>query len=89
MGTLADLGIDEKEMTELTKRLFANKIWLSEHYEKIAETYVNKFVAIEDDQILDSDEDMDVLVKRLKKKNKNIDHLLIELINPKDAYLII
>lgn len=89
MGILADLGLDDEEMAEIAKKLLESKIWLDNNHDTIGDKYVNKFVAIENNQIIESDEDIDILIKRLKKKKKNIDRMLIDFINPKDAQLII
>ncbi len=89
MGVLCGIGLDDEEMAELAEKFSEYKRWFDLNYEKIEKSYVNKFIAIEDNVIMESDEDIDALVKKLKEKNKNPDTLLIELVNPKDFILII
>ncbi len=89
MGVLSDIGLDDEKMAELAQKLMADMKWLHDNYDSITEKYSNKFVAVEDGKIIDSDVEMDILIKKLEKGNKNPDTLLIELVNPKDFILII
>lgn len=89
MGVLLKMGLDENEITAITKKLIVSKKWLYENYEKLRETYANKYVAVDDQCILDSDKDMKLLIKRLKKNSKNINEIMIELINSKNIKLLL
>lgn len=66
---LTILGNFEKD----TNWFFKNKSGLTKDYE-------NKFVAIENEDVIDSDKNLDVLIKRLEKAGKNPATLVIKYI---------
>lgn len=86
---MIELGIDEEELTRLTIKLMKNKEWLYNNYDDIREKYAHKYVAIFDEKVLESDNDLKRLKEKLRKKLKDPDTVLIELINPKEITLIL
>jgi len=45
--------------------------WIYSNYEVIKKNYKNQFIAISDEQHLDSDNDLERLLQRLKQNNLN------------------
>jgi hypothetical protein len=89
MEELIELGIDEKELTHLTMKLMKNKEWLYNNYDDITEKYAHQYIAIFDEKVLESDNDLKRLKEKLRKILKDPDTVLIELINPKEITLIL
>ncbi len=89
MEELIELGIDEAELTRLTMKLMKSKEWLYNNYDDIREKYAHQYVAIFDEKVLESDNDLKRLKEKLKEKLKDPDTILIELINPKEITLIL
>ena len=84
-----DFGLDEKKITENAKKQLENKKWLDETYDKLKEKYNNKYIAVENKEIIDSDEDLHCLIERLKKIKKDIDQILIEPIYSEDLKMLL
>ena len=89
MEELIELGIDEEELTRLTMKLMKNKEWLCDNYEDIRENYAHQYIAIFNEKVLESDNNLKRLKEKLRKKLKDPDTVLIELINPKEITLIL
>ena len=89
MEELIELGIDEEELTRLTMKLMKNKEWLYNNYDEITEKYARQYIAIFDEKVLESDNDLKRLKEKLRKILKDPDTVLIELINPKEITLIL
>ncbi len=89
MVALAEFGMEEEELLQLTKKVIKNKKWLYNNYEKLSNEFANKYVAIFDETVIDSDNKLAHLKEKLKKKFKNPDTILIELINPQNITLIL
>ncbi|MHA1489732.1 MAG: DUF5678 domain-containing protein [Promethearchaeota archaeon] len=82
-------GLDEKKLTEDAKKLMENKKWLDDNYEKLKDEFNNKYVAVEDKGIIDSDENLHGLIERLKHLKKNMNQIIIEPIYPEDLKLLL
>ncbi|MDN5868869.1 MAG: DUF5678 domain-containing protein [Candidatus Nitrosocosmicus sp.] len=54
--------------------------WFLDHYEMLIEKYLNKFVAIDHEKVLDSDDNLQVLLTRIREDNKYSHALLIQQI---------
>lgn len=90
VGALSVFGVDEKRLMEITKKLNISKKWLYDHYKEIQEKYETHFVAVCGEEIVDSNENRDILLKQLLTRftNEEVEELLIEYINPKGFILI-
>ena len=84
-----DFGLDEKKITENAKKQMENKKWLDNNYEILKEKYNNKYVAVENKEIIDSDEVLHCLIERLKISKKDIDQIIIEPIYSEDLKLLL
>lgn len=89
MGILIDFGLDEKKITENAKKQMENKKWLDNNYERLKEKYNNKYIAVENKEIIDSDDDLHCLIERLKISKKDIDQIIIEPIYSEDLKLLL
>ena len=63
--------------------------WFKSHADEIRKEFKNKFVAIKDSKILDSDADVDILIKKLNKKGTDPSFVLIEFMPEKEMKLIL
>ena len=81
MNTLNDL--------ELIKKIEDNSIWLDEHLDEIKERNLNKFIAIKDKALILVSDTLNELIKVLKEKKEDLDHLLIEFIHGEDFNFIL
>ena len=91
LGTLSDYGIDEKLLTEITKKLNASKKWLHDHYSEVQEQYSASFIAVQGEKVIENDSDREKLLKKLSNSfsNERLKEILIEYINPKGFTLIL
>ena len=60
-----------------------NKKWLHENYEFLTKDYENKFVAVFNEDIIDSDANLATLRTRIQEQFKSLRNVYIEFINPK------
>lgn len=69
-----------KEIKKLRK--FNNDLdWFMANYEKLKEEYKSQYVAVKDQKIIDHDEKVEELFKRLKGKYGNISSLVVEYVS--------
>ena len=84
-----ETGLDKKEIIENIKKRMMNKKWLYENYDEIREEHAYEYVAIDNEQIINSDKNRNHLREKLKEEFQKIDHILIELINSKNIRLLL
>ena len=63
--------------------------WLYSRYEKIRESFSDRFVAIKNSKVVESDESMEDLINKLEAKGENPAFLLIKFIPKKEIVLIL
>ena len=66
-----------------------NLKWFSNNHENLIDEYQDKFVAIDDERIIDSDKDINELLERLKKNNRYTDSMLITFVQIRNTKLTI
>ena len=66
-----------------------NLKWFSNNHENLIDEYQDKFVAIDDERIIDSDKDINELLERLKKNNRYTDSMLITFVQNRNTKLTI
>lgn len=83
-------GVVRMEMNklELLDRFEADSDWLRSNKDKLRNEYANKFVAVLDGEVVDSNVDLEILIKDLKKKDVDPGLSVIEFIS-KERYVII
>ncbi len=88
-SVLKKYGVSEKEARERIRSARQNVKWFNSNVDSLRATYAKKFVAVHKDRILDSDDDFDVLLKRLKKEHRDMDFVDIRYVPSEDAYIVI
>ena len=55
--------------------------WFNSNIEMLKSKYNNKFIAFHEKKVIDSDAELDTLIKKLKNKNVDLSSILIEFIS--------
>ncbi len=74
---------------ESIKRMEENNGWLQDNYEILRQRYGNKFVAIDNGNVVGSADTAEELLNNLQEKKVETASVLIEFIPPKGLFLII
>jgi hypothetical protein len=87
-----DLSQDSRDpvAAKLIKRAERNTKWLNENYDDLVSQYDGKWVAVLDARVIDSDEDLKILVARLGKKlSERYSEATVEYVTRKPLSLIL
>jgi hypothetical protein len=76
-------------MPKIMAKSNLNLKWFSNNHENLIDEYQDKFVAIDDERIIDSDKDINELLERLKKSNRYTDSMLITFVQNRNTKLTI
>lgn len=82
-------GLNEKKITEIAKKQMENKKWLDSNYRELKDKYNNKYIAVEEMKVIDSDKDLNSLIERLKTSKKDLGQIIIEPIYSEDLKLLL
>ncbi|MDN5868127.1 MAG: DUF5678 domain-containing protein, partial [Candidatus Nitrosocosmicus sp.] len=74
---------------EIIKRSNKNFQWFVTHFNKIKNDYRGRFIAIDNNDVIDSDIEQATLLNRLSEKYDDIRHIFIHYISEKDYVSII
>lgn len=67
-----------------------NAKWVSKHYEELKKKYVDEWIAVLNETVVDRDRDLGRLVKRLRKKYpQNYNEIAVEYVTTKEIELIL
>ena len=77
------------EISDVLTKSNANLKWFIDNHEMLLDKYQEKFVAIDDGQIIDSNTDIKELMDKLKQSNRYSDSTLIQYINNRNTKLTI
>jgi hypothetical protein len=77
------------EIPDILTKSNANLKWFIDNHEMLLDKYQEKFVAINDGQIIDSNTDIRELMDKLKQSNRYSDSTLIQYINNRNTKLTI
>jgi len=88
MPSIIDKVLNMSEL-ECAAKMKENNEWLQEKYEKLQEKYANKFIAIDNKEVVAIGNRPEELINRLKERNIGIESLLIEFIPEKGLILIV
>ncbi len=77
------------EIPDILTKSNANLKWFIDNHEMLLDKYQEKFVAIDDGQIIDSNTDIKELMDKLKQSNRYSDSTLIQYINNRNTKLTI
>lgn len=75
-----NITINKKEIQEMYAKGLANHKWLIGHYKELTKKYNNKFVAVHNGEVIDSDIDPSRLLKRLEEKGVDISTVAIDFV---------
>ena len=89
VSILEKYGLSEEEARQRIQNARENNKRFNNNIDSLRDEYRKKFVAIYNGRIVDSDDDFDVLVRRLKKEHKNLTHVDIEYVPSEDACVVI
>ena len=64
----------------LLNRLDGDINWFKEHQTELEEKYDNQFIAIEDEELISTDKNLDILITKLKKMGKDPAGVLIKFL---------
>ena len=94
-GTKLEISESEREREkneQILKRIVdfsRNMDWISENQEKLRKKYPNKYIAVMSLKVIDSDSDLQSLIRKLKEKGKNPGDVPIEFMSKKPPRLIL
>lgn len=74
---------------EIITKIENDNRWFEKNYEKLRETSVNEFVAIENEKIIERDKKLVNIIEKLEKKGKNPSLVLIRYIYKKGFKFIL
>jgi Family of unknown function (DUF5678) len=77
------------EIPDILTKSNANLKWFIDNHEMLLDKYQEKFVAIDDGQIIDSNTDIKELMDKLKQSNRYYDSTLIQYINNRNTKLTV
>ena len=77
------------EIPDILTKSNANLKWFIDNHEMLLDKYQEKFVVIDDGQIIDSNTDIKELMDKLKQSNRYYDSTLIQYINNRNTKLTI
>lgn len=81
--------VTEEEITKQLNSLSKTIDWMAENEEKIKEKYAEKFIAVREDEIVESDEGYEKILNKLKNKEIPLGEVKIEYVFPKGEKLIL
>lgn len=84
---MPELIYDEKELEKL-KNFNRDLMWFKANYSEIKSHYKGQYIAIKDEEIIDSDKDVMILFERLRKKY-DTSSLVVEYINEHKAEYVL
>jgi Family of unknown function (DUF5678) len=74
----------KSENSEISREFHENISYFYNNYEKIKQEFSNKLIAINNRQIIDSDNDIHSLVSRLREKYGDIRKMVIRYVGKED-----
>ncbi len=74
---------------EIITKIENDSRWFEKNYEKLRETSVNEFVAIENEEIIEKDKRLSDIIEKLEKKGKNPSLILIRYVYEKGFKFIL
>jgi hypothetical protein len=77
------------EISDILTKSNANLKWFIDNHEMLLDKYQEKFVAIDEEQVIESNSDIKELMEILKQNNRLSDSALIQYINNRNTKLTI
>ncbi len=73
---------------KLLKEFEADSVWVKSHKGDLRDEYANQFVAVRDRKVIESDENLEKLIDKLKSKNIDPSFIVIDFVPEKDVVVI-
>ena len=71
----------EKKITALFREYSEDFYWMLDNIDRLKKEFPDKYIAVKDFKVRDSDKNFLKLIKRLKSQGKNIEDYVIEFVN--------
>jgi len=81
--------MDTDQILEGLKDFSRDMDWIYENQDQLRKEYPNKYVAVMNLKVIDSDPDLQNLIRKLKEKGKNPGEIPIEYISEEPTRLIL
>ncbi|MGH7599108.1 MAG: DUF5678 domain-containing protein [bacterium] len=79
-----------KTLSQKLDHFEADTIWFDQHYDKLKEQYPDQFVAVYGKIVVDHGKNLDILMKRLRKKyGKETGDIVVEFIPTEEEILVV
>jgi len=78
-----------REELKLLTRFQKDSEWFNSNFDELQCNYENRFIAIKDENVLDSAPDFQKLLRLLSRKRENLAFILIKFIHEKGTSVII
>ncbi len=69
------------DILKITEKHQKNEKWLSDRYEQLKKDYDGKFIAVDDEKFIGSDDRIEILIPKLKADKKFSPSIIIKLIS--------
>lgn len=79
----------DKEIMQILHEADEAHKWMIRNYEEIRKNNINKYVAVNGDGVIASDDDFDALLSYLEKKNEDLNRIVIEFIPENDIEMLL
>jgi len=81
--------MEDTEVLEALKRAQRDSKWVSDNYDKLQERYENRVFAVKDSHVIEDDDTIEGLMRKLQDRGEDATFILIEAIPPRDASFIL
>lgn len=89
MLTEREAKMKEEEILRGIKEFSRDMDWLSKKHEELRKEFADKYIAIMNRRVIDSDPDLQKLLRRLKESGKNPSEIPVEFISKEPQRLIL
>lgn len=79
----------DKEIMQILHEAAEAHKWMIRNYEEIRKKNKNKYVAVNRDGVIASDDDFDALLSYLEQENEDINRIVIEFIPENDLEMLL
>jgi hypothetical protein len=73
--------MNDEDVVQLLLQGQNNLMWFNSNWNKLAKDFNNKFIAIENKEVIESDSDLDSLLDKLKSKGVDSSETMIKFIS--------
>jgi hypothetical protein len=73
--------MSEQQIIQMLESGKRDLIWFESNLDRLVSEYNNKFIAFHEGNVIDSDPDLDSLMRKLKKKRIDFSSVIIEFVS--------